>query len=94
MDRQGAYEEELEDISEKQILLEIMAELKSIRYGLQTGQFEEPRNPNAEVSDPSEPEYACLICGEEVKESKRKKHLEDTHNAPGAIGIETEFEQV
>ena len=89
MDSRGDFEQDLDQISEKQLLLEIMVELKSIRYGLQTGQYSEQQNPT--VSE-SEDRYRCMSCGKTVQESERQSHLVDKHNAPAEMPYEMEFE--
>ena len=91
-EQQQRYEQELEDLDEKDILLEIMVELKAIRYELSN----QERRPNAKIREPeSESEtqsaYECLICHKTVLESEREQHI-DKHGAPGGIDIESEFE--
>ena len=83
------YQQELDDLDEKQILIEIMVELKTIRYELQT----EERRPNAKVREPqSESErYQCLQCREIVAEDERQKHLVEQHGAPAELSPEGEF---
>jgi hypothetical protein len=80
--------EELEDISEKDIMLEIMTELKSIRYGLQTGDFGTLDKDDAEDEANY---YQCNQCRTEVKEDNRQEHLVSQHNAPAMISVEEEF---
>ena len=91
--QQADYQQQLDDISEKDLLLEIMAELKAIRYSLE----QEKRRPNATISEPqseSEDRYQCLQCREIVKEEQRQKHLTDQHNAPAELGVEGEFSKL
>jgi len=89
------YESELESVSEKDLLLEIMVELKAIRYELSN----QPRRPNAqlhEAESESEPESAfeCRTCHKTVSEGDRQKHLVDTHNYPAELSIDGEFEEL
>ena len=47
-EQQQRYEQELEALDEKDILLEIMVELKAIRYELS----QQERRPNAKIREP------------------------------------------
>lgn len=81
------YKRELDDIPQKDLLLEIMMELKTIRYGLQTGDFGEVKQEQTE-----EPElYKCDICGDEVPKDKREDHARKEHKLPTAVDATEEF---
>ena len=87
------YQEQLEDLDERQFWLEIMVQqqaqthyLKQIRSALQG-----ERNPNAKVHDP-EDKYRCMQCSKVVSESERQNHLVDKHNAPVEMPVKHEFE--
>lgn len=84
------YQQQLDDITEKDLLLEIMAELKAIRYELQNDGFESINQPGGEETD----RYQCLQCREIVKEDDRQKHLMEQHNAPEVLSPDGEFAQL
>lgn len=81
-----SYKQELDDIPEKDIWLEIMVELKTIRYGLQTGDFGEIQETSEEPDL-----FECDICGDKVPKEDREDHAEKEHNLPNAIDATTEF---
>lgn len=81
--------DELDTIPEKDILIEIMVELKTIRYGLQTGDFGEL---GTETTDPDY--YECDLCGQEVKETNRENHAHSEHNYPKGLDPTAEFSKV
>jgi len=89
MDQQerAKYQEELEDISEKDIMLEVMAELKAIRTLLQ----DEERRPNTQLHEP-EQEYECQICGATVGEENLEDHLDSEHSVPSVIDVKAEYQ--
>jgi len=64
------YEEQLQDVDEKTILIWQLAELTAIRQAL-----------TQESVDNSEPVYECKHCGETVSKDEREQHAE-SHNAP------------
>ena len=78
------YEEQLAELSEKELLLEILVELKSIRHGLQTGQFEGTEEPEF---------YQCELCGQEVQEDDLENHAEK-HGLPANLNPKTEFSEL
>lgn len=89
------YESQLEDISEKSIMIEIMVELKAIRYELS----QQERRPNAKIREPeSESEtqsaYECRTCHKTVVEGDRENHLVDKHNYPAELPIDGEFTEL
>lgn len=83
------HEQQLDNLTEKEILLELLAEIKTIRYGLQTGNFGTLEQQEQERSESEI--YLCKTCTDEVKESQRKQHLIKKHNAPAQISVEEEF---
>ena len=83
------YEEQLENLTEKEIMLEIMAEIKTIRYGLQTGDFGTLERQEQEQSETEV--YLCKMCMKEVRKSHRQQHLIKEHNAPAQLDPEEEF---
>ena len=94
-EQQQRYEQELEALDEKDILLEIMTELKTIRWELSN----QPRRPNAKIREPeSESEtqsaYECRTCHKTVPESDRERHLMQQHNAPNGLGVDGEYEEI
>ena len=88
-DQRNRLEDELDDIPEKDLLFEVMIELKAIRHGLQTGDFGFTPDESSE-----EPQYRCKQCNDIVEPDKRTQHLVSKHNAPESIPAETEFSQV
>ena len=89
------YESQLEALDEKDILLEIMVELKAIRYELS----QQERRPNAKIREPeSESEtqsaYECRTCHKTVVEGDRENHLVDKHNYPAELPIDGEFTEL
>ena len=94
-EQQQRYEQELEALDEKDILLEIMVELKAIRYELSN----QERRPNAKIREPeSESEtqsaYECRTCHKTVGEGDRENHLVDKHNYPAELPIDGEFTEL
>jgi len=80
-DERQEYEEQLDQLTEKDLLLQILVELQTIRYYMQPQQ-EESSN------------YRCKQCNEIVPEDGRSKHLQDSHGAPAELPVESEFERV
>ena len=94
-EQQQRYEQELEALDEKDILLEIMVELKAIRYELS----QQERRPNAKIREAeSESEtqsaYECRTCHKTVVEGDRENHLVDKHNYPAELPIDGEFSEL
>ena len=94
-EQQQRYEQELEALDEKDILLEIMVELKAIRYELS----QQERRPNAKIREAeSESEtqsaYECRTCHKTVPENDRENHLVDKHNYPAELPIDGEFTEL
>ena len=94
-EQQQRYEQELEALDEKDILLEIMTELKTIRWELSN----QERRPNAKIREPeSESEtqttYECRTCHKTVVEGDRENHLVDKHNYPAELPIDGEFTEL
>jgi len=85
------YETLIEETPTKDLLLEIMMEVKTCRYYLEQLSGVED-DMGAET--PQEPRYACRTCGKEVRESDRRDHLTDAHNAPSAIPLADEYESI
>ena len=98
--QQADYQQQLDDISEKDLLLEIMVHEQAQSQYLEQILAElqgEKRRPNATISEPqseSEDRYQCLQCREIVKEEQRQKHLTDQHNAPAELGVQGEFSKL
>lgn len=87
-DTQDKMREELADVSEKDLLLEIMTELKTIRFGLQTGEFGEIEH---EQSEPDQ--YTCSLCGATVTAEERNTHAQNKHGYPEMLDATDEFEK-
>jgi len=85
------YETLIEETPTKDLLLEIMMEVKTCRYYLEQLSGVED-DMGAET--PQEPRYACRTCGKEVRESDRRDHLTDAHNAPSAIPLDGEYDSI
>ena len=73
---QEDYEAEWEDVPEKVILAQIMAELQQIRLLLSEG--------DTRPSDDAESEdaYECVRCGATVPAADRESHAQGKHKAP------------
>lgn len=82
------HEEQLDQLTEKELLLEIMAELKTIRYGLQTGNFGKMGREEDDTMN-----HRCKMCDRGVPATERKQHLIKEHNAPEQINVSQEFER-
>jgi hypothetical protein len=82
------YEQELADLSEKDLLVHILVELQGIRYYLQT-QAQEPQEENERPE-----QYECKLCGAVVPEDERGEHSRGRHGAPPGISVEGEFVEV
>ena len=94
-EQQQRYEQELADLDEKDILLEIMTELKTIRWELSN----QPRRPNAKIREPegeseTQSAYECRTCHKTVPENDRENHLVDKHNYPAELPIDGEFTEL
>lgn len=81
-EQQEDYQQQLDNLSEKDLLLEIMVELKTIRHYLS----------EAEPQSKTENKYRCMACSKIVSEDERTSHLVEQHNAPSELDPEMEFE--
>ena len=90
MDAAEQFHDDIDDIPEKDLLLEIMIELKTIRHGLQTGEF--GHYETDERDDPTR--YECAMCNDVVRAEKREQHMMDKHNAPAGLSLENNFSEV
>lgn len=79
----AAFEDALDDLTEKELLIGILAELKWLRVALTSG---EP--------DDGEAVYACRTCGKRVGEADRERHAVEVHNLPPGIDYAEEYERV
>ena len=84
------YEEELDELDVKALMVAQTAELREIRTQLQL-----LTHALSESSEPSETVlFECVHCGAEVPEDERRSHAEQKHNAPSDIGLSSLFEEV
>lgn len=82
--------EQLEDLSEKDLLLEMLVELKTIRYGLQTGDF----GADEREQDDQPTLYECDLCPKTVPEDEREHHLRTQHGGLEGMPVEGEFSEL
>jgi len=76
-------ERDPENLSERELLIEVNRQLADIRHLLRDAESER------------EAQYECETCGEVVGESDKEKHLRDSHKAPvNAIDIDGEYHEV
>jgi hypothetical protein len=89
-DERERLKDQLEgEVTEWDLLFEIMVECKSIRHGFQTGNFGE-----YEREEPEQPTlYECEMCPKTVPEGEREEHLITQHGFPEGAGYEEEFSQ-
>lgn len=89
-DELAEYSDDLEDVTKKELLLEIMVELKTIRY-----YAEQALQPEQEPSESETPDlYECTMCEATVPADKREDHARSEHNAPPGMDVSGEFERV
>jgi len=82
------YEAEWEDLSEKVILVQILAEQQ------RTNRLLEQLTDAPDASnDDATPMYRCDYCGETVREDDRQRHADGQHNTPPGAW-ERAFERV
>ena len=85
------YEQQLDDLTEKEILLEIMTELKTIRW--QNQQALGMGGENLYSADQEEPvSYECLRCGKQIQEDNLEDHAASEHGWTEAIGLNAVFD--
>lgn len=75
------YEEQLDQLTEKELLLQVVVELQTIRYHL-TPEQETPT------------QYRCNQCNDIVAKEDRSKHLQEQHGAPKQMPVGEEFQPV
>lgn len=80
----AAFEDQLEDLSEKDLLIGILAELKWLRVALTT---------DAEAGEAPDV-YRCDTCGDRVAADERERHLVDQHKAPPGVDVAAHFDAV
>lgn len=78
------HEGELAEISEKDLLLEAVVELKSIRWYISQGLDDQPQTDDAA-------EYQCKHCLGSVAADEREQHLVQNHNAPPGVPADGEY---
>ena len=81
-DERAQYEREWEQLDEKVILAQILAELQQIRMALSDAD-----------TDASRDEWRCTKCGTTVDADDRARHAQGQHNAPPGLAAEL-FEKV
>jgi hypothetical protein len=82
-DDEPDYESEFEDLDEKVVLVEILAELQQIRRALTDADSGRQRASSGDVM------YRCTRCadGTEVPEGKRERHARNEHRAPPDMAL-------
>lgn len=76
-DQRQEYEEQLEELDEKTLLIQQLTELAAIRQQLQV-----LNSQTINQSTESEHTVTCNACQTEVKESDKASHAVTEHNAP------------
>ena len=82
------YKQLIEETPEKDLLLEIMMEVKTCRYYL------ERLSGVEDDTDDERAFYECRTCGAEVPEESRQSHLTDAHGAPTTMPVDAEYERI
>jgi hypothetical protein len=83
------YEQELADLSEKDLLVHILVELQAQRHDL--AQLAEGQDRSESEDDKL---FKCNLCGDLFAGQDRERHLVKQHEAPPGISVEGEFERV
>lgn len=78
------YEDEWNDLTERDLLEGIFIELTQIRALLSEAETSQESGPSM---------YECKKCGKTVKEGEREQHASGRHSAPGGM-VESLFEEV
>jgi len=68
------YEQEWDNLDEKEILMGILTELQQIRLLLQA--------ENLDQEDSSKQLFECTKCGKTYSKDERREHAMSTHKAP------------
>lgn len=83
----AAFEDELSDLSEKDLQIHILVELMRIRSSLEI-----IATPQSDTE--SETWYKCMRCKDKVPHSDIREHAEKEHNAPPNVDLEKMFKVV
>ena len=90
-DELEAYENQLDALTEKDLLIHQLVELQRIRYTLEL--MAGPTEPQNETE--SEAMYECNQCGDIVPKDDRESHASIKHNwMPAVSAISDEFTEV
>lgn len=92
------YEQQLAELSEKDLLIHQLVELQRIRYTLEMlavgGQPTPLESPETDDGG-GNPVYECVRCGDVVPESDRAEHAKAEHGwIDGLTNIDDEFDKV
>lgn len=83
------FEAQLDDLTEKDLLIHILVELQAQRHYL--AQLAE----GADRSENERPElWECNMCGATVPDDRREDHARAEHGAPPGMDVGGEFERV
>lgn len=78
--------DELDEITEKELLADISMQLEEVRHHLRE------LNPDVEREEIGpESQYKCNSCGSTVEEHNQAQHLIEHHNAPQEIAVGPHF---
>lgn len=86
------YRKAIDDVTKKELLVEISAQLADIRHLLNEIRLQE--TPRSETESDGTDRYQCRHCGSVVEPDKRESHMRSKHNAPPEALATEHFDEV